>query len=48
MCRYTHVVCVCANVYSMYMYVYMRMSMYPSPLWVEGRRGNPRYQSGGP
>ena len=29
---YTYVVCVCANVYSMYMYVYM--SMYPSPLWM--------------
>ena len=28
---HTYVVCVCANVYSMYMYVYMQMSMYPSP-----------------
>ena len=26
---HTYVVCVCANVYSMYMYVYLQMSMYP-------------------
>ena len=28
---YTYVVCICANVYSMYMYVSMHMSMYISP-----------------
>ena len=29
-CVYTYVVCVYANVYSMYMYVYTHMSMYPT------------------
>ena len=49
MCVYTYVVCACANVYSMYMYVYMRVSMYPSPvMWWRGVGGrNPPYHNMG-
>ena len=37
-CVCTYVVGACANVYSMYMYVYMRVSMYPSPVDEVGGR----------
>ena len=33
-CVYTYIECVCANVYSMYVYAWMHLSMYLSPLWM--------------